>query len=34
MRRLAREDVEILTVDRRDVDLREQDAVRVPRVNS
>jgi GDP-L-fucose synthase len=28
MRRLAKEDVEILTVDRRDVDLREQDAVR------
>ncbi|HUB64654.1 MAG TPA: GDP-L-fucose synthase [Methylocella sp.] len=28
MRRLAGEDVEILTVDRRDVDLREQDAVR------
>jgi GDP-L-fucose synthase len=28
VRRLAREDVEILTVDRHDVDLREQDAVR------
>ena len=28
VRRLAREDVEILTVDRSDVDLREQDAVR------
>ena len=28
LRRLAREDVEILTVDRRDVDLREQQAVR------
>jgi GDP-L-fucose synthase len=28
VRRLASEDVEILTVDRRDVDLREQDAVR------
>ena len=28
MRRLAREDAELLTVDRRDVDLREQDAVR------
>ena len=28
LRRLAKEDVEILTVDRRDVDLRVQDAVR------
>jgi GDP-L-fucose synthase len=28
LRRLAKEDVEILSVDRRDVDLREQDAVR------
>jgi GDP-L-fucose synthase len=28
MRRLASEDVEILTVDRREVDLREQEAVR------
>ena len=28
VRRLASEDAEILTVDRRDVDLREQDAVR------
>jgi GDP-L-fucose synthase len=28
VRRLAREDAEVLTVDHRDVDLREQDAVR------